>query len=194
MTAELCETNLALSEVVSDKRHGPRPFTLAEVASRIISRSAPDGDCLIWSGPKARGYGMVLARGIHPRPIYVHRVVFAAAYGLPVTGAWGGGREGSHLCGQKACVNVAHLVAESHAGNMDRIPGSRRGRPTRFDTEAIAVEIERDGIWPVIVRREMSYQHALRIRNGWRPKKPYRPSPVVATSDGRELCLEGAAS
>jgi len=196
MTAELCETNLALSEVVSGKRHGPRPLTLAEVAARIISRSVPDGSCLIFTGYKTpNGYGMIGARGIHPKPIYVHRVVFAAAHGLPVTGAWAGGRESSHLCDrQRACVNLAHLAAEPHAANMDRIPGSRRGRPTFFDTEAIAVEIERDGIWPVIVRHELSYQHALRIRNGWRPKKPYRPSPIVATSDGRELCLEGAAS
>jgi hypothetical protein len=53
---------------------------------------------------------------------------------------------------------------------MARIPQNRGGRPTFFDTEAVAAEIARDGIWPVVVRHGMSYQHALRIRNGWRPE------------------------
>ena len=106
MTAELCETNLVLSEVDSGKRHGPRPLTLDEVAARIISRSVPDGECLIWTGATTRGYGMVLARG----------------------------------------------------------------------TEAVAAEIARDGIWQVVARHGMSYQHALRIRNGWHPKKAYQPA------------------
>jgi hypothetical protein len=191
MITELSDPNLTLSEVESGKRRGPRPRTLAEVAAHIIRRSVPDGDCLIWTGAKVRGYGMVLARGVHPKPLYAHRVILAAAHGFPVTGAWAGGRESSHLCDrQKACVNLAHLVAEPHAANMDRIPESRRGRPTFFDTEAVAAEITRDGIWPVVIRHGMSYKHALSIRNGWRPKKSY--CPPLATSETRVLCPEEA--
>jgi hypothetical protein len=190
-----------MSEVVSTgtgyyrkSTHGPAPRRLAEVAAAIISRSVSDGNCLIFTGSVLpNGYGQVLARGLSPAPLYVHRVIFAHHNGwFPVRAV--DGQEVSHLCGRKACVNPAHLVAESHAANMARIPRNRGGRPTLFDTEAVAAEIERDGIWPVIVRHRMSYQHALRIRAGWRPQKPYRPSPAVATSDARELCLEGAAS
>ena len=179
MTAELCEKDFTLSEVKPRNRRGPSPRTLAEVAANIISKAVPDGDCLIFTGCKVRGgYGTVTARGLSDKPLYAHRVVFAAFHGGD---AWSGGRESSHLCDQqRACVNLAHLVAESHAANMDRIPESRRGRPTLFDTEAVAAEIERDGIWPVVVRHGMSYAHGMRIRNGWRPKKAYRP--VLATS------------
>ena len=185
MIAELYEKDLTLSEVEHGKHRGPRPQTLAEAAAHIISKAVPDGDCLIWTGAKALGgYGIIGARGLSDKPLYVHRVVFAAFHGGD---AWSGGRESSHLCDrQRACVKLAHLVAESHAANMDRIPESRRGRPTLFDTEAVAAEIERDGIWPVVVRHGMSYAHALRIRNGWRPKKAYRPVP--ATSEPRVLC------
>jgi hypothetical protein len=55
-------------------------------------------------------------------------------------------------------------------------PETRRGRPTVFDTEAVASEIVRDGIWPVVLRHGMSYAHAARIRSGWRPKKSFRPT------------------
>ena len=162
-------------------RKGPAPRTLAEVAAGIISRTIPGpGGCLIWTGfTTPDGYGMVSARGLSQQPLYVHRIVFAAAH----PGAYAGGRESSHLCDrQRACVNVAHLTAESHAANMARIPQSRRGRPTFFDTEAVAAEIERDGIWQVVVRHGMSYQHAMRIRKGWRPKKPYQPVAIEAVA------------
>ena len=189
MIAELCESILTLSEVKPRNLRGPRPQTLAEAAAHIISRSVPDGDCLIFTGAKARGgYGIIGARGLSDKPLYAHRVVFAAVHGGD---AWSGGRESSHLCDQqRACVKLAHLVAESHAANMDRIPESRRGRPTLFDTEAVAAEIERDGIWPVVVRHGMSYQHALRIRNGWRPKKAYRP----ITAETQILCPDEASA
>jgi len=174
--------------------HGPAPRTLAEVAAGIISKAVPDGACLIFTGSVLpNGYGQVFARGLWPAPLYVHRVIFAHHNGwFPVRAVHG--VEVSHLCDRKACVNPAHLIAESHADNMARIPRNRGGRPTFYDTEAVAAEIERDGIWPVIVRHGMSYQHALRIRAGWRPQKPYHPSPVVATSDARELRLESVAS
>ncbi|MCX7335493.1 MAG: HNH endonuclease signature motif containing protein [Hyphomicrobiales bacterium] len=185
MIAELCASDLSLSEVPSDRRRGPKPRTLAEVAARIISRSVPDGECLIWTGALARGgYGMVTARGLRDKPIYVHRVVFAAHHGEDPT--WGSGLELSHLCGVPACVNVAHLVVEPHAANMGRIPEDRRGRHTAFDTEAVAAEIAREDIWQVVVRHGLSYGHAARIRNGWRPKKAYRPAPT--TSESQTFC------
>lgn len=160
--------------VLSEVRRGPRPRTLAEVAEGIISRSRYDGDCLIFTGSKTpTGYGMVSARGVWPTPLYAHRVVYAAAHGgLPARG-----HDVSHLCDRKDCVNVAHLVGEPHAANMDRIPPERRGRRTRLDTEAVAAYIDEHGLWPAITHFHMSYGHALRIRRGWRPKKAYSETP-----------------
>ena len=65
------------------------------------------------------------------------------------------------------------------ATRVQDLPVTRRGRPTTFDTEAVAAEIVRDGIWPVAIRHGMSYAHAARIRSGWRPKKALRPLPFV---------------
>ena len=64
----------------------------------------------------------------------------------------------------------------SSSGSGARWNPTRRGRPTSFDTEAVAAEIARDGLWPVVGRHGLSYGHALRIRRGWRPKKPYQPA------------------
>jgi hypothetical protein len=171
----LCEQYLLLSEVESRRPKGPRPKSLAEVAAGLISRTVPDGDCLIFTGAKAgAGYGQVLARAIYPKPLRAHRVVYAAHHGgIPA------GCDVSHLCDRKDCLNVEHLVAEAHAANMARIPEHHRGRPVRFDTEAVAACIAEDGIWQAVVRYGMSYQHALRIRNGWRPKKSGQPTPAA---------------
>lgn len=168
--AHCVSQSLVLSEVAP----GPRPRTLAEVADGIISRSSYEGDCLIFGGAKTpTGYGMVTARGIWPNPLYAHRLVYAAAHGgLPARG-----HDVSHLCGRKDCVNVAHLVAEPHAANMDRIPLHRRGRRTRLDTDAVAAYIDEHGLWSAITHFDMSYGHACRIRRGWRPVKPYQHTP-----------------
>jgi hypothetical protein len=81
--------------------------------------------------------------------------------------------EGWHLFdhGDAAATRVQDLPVTATGGE----PGAERGHPMVFDTEAVAAEIERDGVWPVVVRYGMSYQHARRIRNGWRPKNETQP-------------------
>jgi len=49
-----------------------------------------------------------------------------------------------------------------------RLVGSRR---RRYPAEYIARRIEEDGsVWGVVVEFGISYAHACRIRNGWRPR------------------------
>jgi hypothetical protein len=74
---------------------------------------------------------MVMARAWHPTsPQQVHRIVYEAWKG-PVPA----GCEVSHLCAVRHCVNPAHLVAESHAANMERIPAERRGGKRRSEPD-----------------------------------------------------------
>ena len=91
-----------------------------------------------------------------------------------------------------------HLVAESYAANMARIPrplsevsrkhsdsvgaGGRLAhtvarylelnpRRRRYPAELIAARIRRDGgdVWGAVLDYGISYGHACRIRRGWRP-------------------------
>jgi hypothetical protein len=54
-----------------------------------------------------------------PRTIYAHRAVLEEKLGGPIPA----GLTASHLCGRPACVNPAHLVAETMRENL-----ARRGR------------------------------------------------------------------
>jgi HNH endonuclease len=134
---------------------------------------------------------MVMSKAWHPTsPQQVHRVVYEV-----VNGSIPAGSEVSHLCHVRLCVNPAHLVAESHAANMERNRGRlRRPRPSgaagrltdtvprylalvgsrrrrAYPAELIARRIRDDGsVWGVVVDYGISYAHACRIRAGWRPR------------------------
>jgi hypothetical protein len=124
---------------------------------------------------------MLMARGLWPKPVYAHRVIHQLHHGTAPTQT--DGVEISHLCGNPSCVEVEHLVVESHAANMARIPRGRTGRPVAYDAEAVAARIEADGgeVWGAVVAFGISYGHALRIRRGWRPMKPFVPADEVAS-------------
>lgn len=101
------------------------PKALHEVVNTILARSVPQGDCLLFTGSRARGYGMVTAKAISPYPQYTHRLVFLHRHGhLPEKPY-----EISHLCDTPSCVNIDHIIEETHQMNMDRVPPERRGRP-----------------------------------------------------------------
>jgi hypothetical protein len=125
-----CGPELSLWEV--ERRKGPRPRSQVALAKHILDRAVASSDgCLLWPGAQTKGYGMVMARAWHPTsPQQVHRVVYEVVKG-PVPA----GSEVSHLCAVRLCVNPAHLVAESHAANMERIPAERRGRKRRPDPD-----------------------------------------------------------
>ena len=46
-------------------------------------------------------------------------------------------------------------------------------------------------VWSAVVRFGMSYQHALRIRNGWRPKKSGQPTPLPEITESELRVLDG---
>jgi hypothetical protein len=68
--------------------------------------------CVIWTGAKARGYGV---RHHDGKMRLVHRLAYEAVHG-PIP-------EGlviDHLCKVKACYNVAHLEAVTQRENLLR--------------------------------------------------------------------------
>lgn len=70
-------------------------------------------DCIIWTGAlTVAGYGVKRVEG---RLEYLHRLAYIEAHGsIPE------GLELDHLCRNRACYNVGHLEAVTHAENMRR--------------------------------------------------------------------------
>lgn len=83
-------------------------------AERVLANSLPgENGCLLWQGVKNwGGYGRISVSGTSQS---VHRVTYEA-----VNGAIPEGLEIDHLCYVRACVNVAHLEAVTHAENVRR--------------------------------------------------------------------------
>lgn len=70
-------------------------------------------DCIIWTGAlTVAGYGVKRVDG---KTEYLHRLAYIAAHGSVPEGL-----ELDHLCRNRACYNVEHLEAVTHAENMRR--------------------------------------------------------------------------
>jgi hypothetical protein len=83
-------------------------------AERIIAKKVAKADngCWVWTGHLTHGYAYTTVAGKQWR---VHRFMYEASkgpipYGLTI----------DHLCGNKACINPAHLEAVSVAENTRR--------------------------------------------------------------------------
>jgi len=66
--------------------------------------------CLIWSGAKSKGYGVVNVAGC---VFKVHRLTYEQAFG-PIPD----GREIHHTCGRRACAEPSHLKPLTTAEHM----------------------------------------------------------------------------
>ena len=100
----------------------------------IISKSVEnEKGCFLWVGgstaSKNLRYGQkrlsVPHLNIKSRVFYVHRLAYMLkneCFDLPGTSSRGAGpKEVSHLCHNSLCVNPDHLVAETHAANVERL-------------------------------------------------------------------------
>lgn len=96
-------------------------------------------ECIRWpfAVRKSSGYGAHSRRsGGHKTNYDVHRFVCELAHGRPEAG-----QQAAHRCGQKLCINPAHLYWANHRENMDdakrhgTLRGGGRYRQRFFDEE-----------------------------------------------------------
>ena len=88
------------------------------------ARRTPRG-CLIWPGEvKGYSYARFAFPGRPKKRFTRHTLIKVIAIGLFEVPD---GLEGSHLCGNRLCLNPEHVVLESHAINKERQECSNDG-------------------------------------------------------------------
>ena len=84
---------------------------------RLSENVAIDGECLVWTGAKAQGYGRLYR---YNGSELVHRIAYELVHGPIPTGM-----DLDHLCRNRACFNPDHLEPVTRGENV------RRGHPYR---------------------------------------------------------------
>jgi len=93
---------------------------LSDALDRAELRLDKDGDCWLWPGGTARGYGVISVRrgggaSTGSRTIYVHRAMYERYVG-PIPE----GLQLDHLCLVKRCANPVHLEVVTSRENSQR--------------------------------------------------------------------------
>ncbi|MEU5788781.1 HNH endonuclease signature motif containing protein [Micromonospora purpureochromogenes] len=79
---------------------------------RVAKMPASEGGCWVWTGATTdQGYGAIRNRG---KVEYVHRLM-AAEYGMKIDG-----ETVDHLCFNRACVRLSHLMVCTRSENARR--------------------------------------------------------------------------
>lgn len=88
--------------------------------SRLLSKSVPGwGGCLIWTGTRTNGYGII---GVDGKTRGAHRVMYEH-----VVGAIQPGMHIDHQCRVRCCINPYHLESVTPKENQRRTRGYRGG-------------------------------------------------------------------
>lgn len=96
---------------------------IARLSSNVLVHGDRD-DCITWQRSLNNcGYGQMTLRwgGVH-YAVYVHALFWVLSNRRNVPE----GLEIAHSCDVRSCVNNLHLVAETHAENMEKVHKQRR--------------------------------------------------------------------
>ena len=117
-----------------------------DILTRLESHSVRGeraDQCIIWTGAKAghSGYGNMRnpIRIVFPdQPLFVrvHRLAYALyhdmyTHEIPLTNVLNEKLDVSHLCHNKLCIHIDHLILETHTSNMSRETCTLLGHFTR---------------------------------------------------------------
>lgn len=86
-------------------------FNKLSLEQKLLTKAAPQGDCLIWTGQKCpKGYGRLKIDGKLKR---AHRLMYELHHGA-IPDGW----VVMHSCDNPACINNAHLSVGTQADNV----------------------------------------------------------------------------
>jgi hypothetical protein len=82
---------------------------------RLARKLKRNGECLLWTGATARGYGIISLAG---RMVKTHRLAYELAHGPIPPGEGPHGTVVMHSCDRPLCCNPAHLSLGTQRDNM----------------------------------------------------------------------------
>lgn len=104
--------------------------------NRKTEESGNGKGCIVWTGAKKgkSGYGIQVVNwpGGEEKREAAHRLAYMirhrmTRYDMPTVDENNNKVECSHICHNKLCVNVNHIVLEPHAINLDRLHCKNQG-------------------------------------------------------------------
>ena len=125
-------------------RGGQIRATPGTADAALDDKTAPRGDCLVWTGNLDRaGYGLTKFKG---KTVYVHRYAWERANG-PIPD----GMHIDHVCHTTACIKVEHLRLATPTENARNRNGARADSATGVrgvfpDRGRFRVRVRADGV------------------------------------------------
>jgi len=102
----------------------------SSLSFRLEFYSKPEGECIIWTGTKSRGYGKLMYNG---KERLAHRLSYEVNRG-PIPE----GMQVLHKCDNPSCINPDHLFIGTIQDNMDDRNAKGRCNPAKGESSNLS--------------------------------------------------------